>query len=137
MLLTQETDYALRILRSLSNGSVVSVQQLAEQEDLPRHFAHKIAKKLEKAGIIHIKRGITGGCSLACDLGKTSLYDLVSAIENRAMLSNCMGDGHICQWRESHGGVCRTHNRLCMIQKQIDQELRSRSLLWVLGFCQE
>ncbi len=137
MLLTQETDYALRILRSLSAESVVSVQRLAEQEDLPRHFAHKIAKKLEKAGIICIRRGIAGGCSLSCDLGKTSLYDLVTAIENRAMLSNCMEAGHVCQWRESHGGVCCTHNRLCMIQRQIDQELRSRSLLWVLGLSQE
>ena len=32
MLLTQETDYALRILRSLSTESVISVQRLAEQE---------------------------------------------------------------------------------------------------------
>ena len=83
MLLTQETDYALRILRSLSTESVISVQRLAEQEDLPRHFAHKIAKKLEKAGIIRI------------------------------------------------------HNHLCMIQRQINQVLRSRSLLWVLGLSQE
>ena len=49
MLLTQETDYALRILRSLSTESVISVQRLAEQEDLPRHFAHKIGKKPESS----------------------------------------------------------------------------------------
>lgn len=137
MLLTQETDYALRILRSLATESVVSVQRLAEQEDLPRHFAHKIAKKLEKAGIIRIHRGITGGCSLNCDLSKTSLYDLVAAVESRAILSNCMEAGHVCQWRKSHDGICHTHNHLCMIQKQINQMLRSRSLLWVLGLSQE
>ena len=52
MLITRETDYALRILRSLAQGSCLTVGELAEKETLPLKFTYKIIKKLEKAGII-------------------------------------------------------------------------------------
>ena len=36
MLITKETDYALRILRSLSEGGSFTVGELTEKEQLPR-----------------------------------------------------------------------------------------------------
>ena len=50
MLITRETDYALRILRTLSDGKSYTAGELAERESLPQKFAYKILKKLEKAG---------------------------------------------------------------------------------------
>ncbi|MCI8511989.1 MAG: Rrf2 family transcriptional regulator [Lachnospiraceae bacterium] len=133
MLLTQETDYALRIMRSLSEGGSLSMQELSEREALPQNFAYKIAKKLEKAGMLRITRGVNGGCTLSCDLRKVSFYDLIAAVEKRAVLSGCMISDYDCQWREGHAGICSTHNRLCLLQKEIENEFRSRSLFWVLG----
>ena len=80
MLITRETDYALRILRSLAQGSCLTVGELAEKETLPLKFTYKIIKKLEKAGIIRIIRGVNGGCQLEADLHEISLYDLVGAV---------------------------------------------------------
>ena len=51
MLITRETDYALRILRTLSDGKSYTAGELAERESLPQKFAYKILKKLEKAGM--------------------------------------------------------------------------------------
>ena len=48
MLITKETDYALRILRTLSEGGCHTVGALAAREALPRNFAYKIVKKLER-----------------------------------------------------------------------------------------
>ena len=62
MLITRETDYALRILRALAPGSCLTVGEIAEKESLPHKFTYKIMKKLEKAGIIRIIRGVNGGC---------------------------------------------------------------------------
>ena len=56
MLITRETDYALRILRALAPGSCLTVGEIAEKESLPHKFTYKIMKKLEKAGIIRIIR---------------------------------------------------------------------------------
>ena len=42
MVITRETDYALRILRALLDGELHTVGQLAQDELLPQAFAYKI-----------------------------------------------------------------------------------------------
>lgn len=136
MLITRETDYALRILRALSEGGCFTVGELAERESLPRNFAYKIVKKLEKAKFLCIARGIGGGCSLACDLQQVSLWELIDAMEAKARLSSCMISGYDCEWQRANG-PCGIHVQLCRLQKEIDRELRSRSLYWVINGDQE
>ena len=46
MVITKETDYALRILRALTDGELHTVGQVAQSEFLPQAFAYKILKKL-------------------------------------------------------------------------------------------
>lgn len=132
MLITRETDYALRILRTLSGGESCTAGELAERERLPQKFAYKILKKLEKAGFVQITRGVNGGCRLGCDLKAVTLYDLIVAVENNARLTSCMASGYECEWRGTYGVPCTIHMQLAKVQNAIDQELRSRSLHWVL-----
>ena len=131
MLITRETDYALRILRSLSVGECFTVGELAEREELPQKFAYKILKKLEKAHIVKITRGAGGGCRLDCDLKTVNLYDLIGAVETNARLTSCMACGYECEWRGRYG-VCTIHNQLSKVQAAMDEEMRSRSLYWIL-----
>lgn len=133
MLITRETDYALRILRTLSDGKSYTVGELAERESLPQKFAYKILKKLEKAGIVQITRGVNGGCRLGCDLKAVSLYELIEAVETNARLSSCMTPGYECEWRDKYGTPCRIHMQLARVQGAIDREFRSRSLYWLLN----
>ncbi|MDD6074642.1 MAG: hypothetical protein ACI4OO_01480 [Otoolea sp.] len=39
MIVTRETDYALRILRALEEGRSITAGELAEEEALPQKFA--------------------------------------------------------------------------------------------------
>ena len=57
MVITRETDYALRILRALLDGKLHTAGQIAQDELLPQAFAYKILKKLEKAGLVEVVRG--------------------------------------------------------------------------------
>lgn len=132
MLITKETDYALRILRSLSCMENLTVGELSSRESLPQKFAYKIVKKLERAGFIKILRGANGGCSLDADLRTVSLYDLSAAMEEKVQISSCMSSSYECEWRQAHGGVCTVHIQLAKIQKAVDREFRSRSLHWIL-----
>ena len=118
LVITRETDYALRILRSLLDGELHTVGSIAQEELLPQPFAYKIIKKLSKAGLIQIVRGTSGGCRLAASLSQVTLYDLLQA-------------GYQCPWREGHGG-CTPHRQLAAIQHKLDQELRAHSLLEIL-----
>ena len=128
MLITKETDYALRILRSLSEGGSFTVGELTIKEQLPREFAYKILKKLEKAGMVQIVRGAKGGCFLKCDLHVVTLYDVIQCIEMKTRISACMDPGYDCNWRREKGSECMIHGRLKIVQKAIDDELRSWSL---------
>lgn len=132
MLITRETDYAFRILRALLDGELHTVGQVAQDELLPQSFTYKILKKLEKAGLVQIVRGTTGGCRLAADLSRVTLYDLMVSMEEHSALSACMNPNYQCPWRSCHAG-CSVHNKLLEIQDKLDSELRSHSLLEILS----
>ena len=132
LVITRETDYALRILRALLDGGLHTVGQLSQDELLPQAFAYKILKKLEKAGLIQVVRGTAGGCRLAADLSKVSHYDLMRAIGEHGCLSTCMAPDYACPWRERQGS-CTVHDRLLEIQATLDSELRRHSLASILA----
>lgn len=57
MLITRETEYAVRILRSLVDLNLKNIREISDEQLIPRQFAYKISKKMEKAGFIEIVRG--------------------------------------------------------------------------------
>ena len=132
MLMTRETDYALRILRVLQDGQLHTASQIAQDQLLPQSFSYKILKKLEKAGLVQVIRGTAGGCRLAADLSAVSLYDLLAMLGEHAALNSCMDPGYACSWRGCHGG-CQMRNRLLDIQDKLDRELRAHSLQEILS----
>jgi Rrf2 family protein len=133
VLITKETDYALRILRALASGEQLTTAALAQGEQIPQQFAYKILKKLEKAGFLQILRGKDGGCVLTADLEKITLYDLLQAMEEDSSVSTCMKPDYRCSWRSAHDGrACRAHLKLLTIQEKLDRELNSHSMREVL-----
>lgn len=133
MLLTRETDYALRILRALASGERITAQELSENEQIPHQFAYKILKKLQNAGFVGITRGTDGGCSLKAALSDITLYQLICAMERDTAIGPCMRAGYACQWRKAHGNaICHANSRLLGIQRTLDNELQSHTLQEIL-----
>ena len=131
LLITRETDYALRILRALSGGELLTAKTITQREAVPQQFAYKILKKLESAGLIRIARGAEGGCRLTADLRQVTLYDLMGAVGEDTLLISCMMPSYQCT-RPQESPRCATHYRLCDIQKAIDRELQSYTIYWLL-----
>jgi len=102
--ITRETDYALRLLRTLRDGERRTAAEAAERELVPQSFAHKILKKLARAGFVEVARGAEGGCRLSAELNRVTLYDLMTAMGEDSRLSSCMDPTYSCPWRASHGG---------------------------------
>ena len=90
MIITKETDYALRILRVLLDGEKHSVAEMSETELIPNQFAYQILRKLSAGNLVRVSRGALGGCELSCDLDATSLYDLMGVVGERGILCACM-----------------------------------------------
>ena len=57
-MITRETDYALRLLRTLRDGERRTAAEAAERELVPQSFAHKILKKLARAGFVEVGRSV-------------------------------------------------------------------------------
>jgi Rrf2 family protein len=128
LLITRETDYALRVLRALLGAERVTTADICERELLPQQFVYKILKKLERAGLVQITRGADGGCKLIADLKKVSLYDLTEIIRAEKTISACMQPGFQCAWQQKCDTECMVHQQLVQIQGVLDAELRAHNL---------
>ncbi len=133
LIITREVDYALRILRTLSSGKMHTTSEICDTEVISLQFAYKITKKLESAGIVEILRGSSGGCRLAADLSKLSLYDLMNIMKARESLNACLCPGYACNWRSAHNSICNIHNNLEAIQEKIYEEYKKHSIASIIG----
>ena len=103
MIITKETDYALRILRVLLDGEKHSVAEMSETELIPNQFAYQILRKLSAGNLVRVSRGALGGCELSCDLDATSLYDLMGVMGERGVLRASMEQEYECRRLGDHG----------------------------------
>jgi Rrf2 family protein len=135
MLITKRTDYALRILRTLSDGKKRAAIEICEQEDLPLHFTHHIMKQLHHAGLLEIVRGKSGGARLRpnTDLTKVSLYDLLDALGERHYVSGCLENEHECDFIAGSGTECSIYKATIQLQEAIDNELKKYSAAFMIG----
>jgi Rrf2 family protein len=129
MLITREVDYAIRVVRALSDMAVHSASYVEEKETVPTSFAYKILKKLSNAGIVEIIRGSSGGYRLAKKCSELSLYDIISAVDDDFVINECMRDGYVCTSDEK---MCDIHNEFVRIQKVLTDELKRKSLAEIL-----
>ena len=127
MLITKECDYAIRIIRALSNGETDSIPSISEREQITLANAYKIARKLEKSGYIKSYRGSTGGYALNCDLEQITLYDIITVIDPKMLLIECMQTGFDCPVH-SHKSPCHVHQEFARVQKNLNQDLKKYSL---------
>ena len=127
MIITKETDYALRILRVLLDGEKHSVAEMSETELIPNQFAYQILRKLSAGKLVRGRRGALGGCELSGDLDATSLYDLMEVMGERGVLCTCMEPGYVCRWQDEHGR-CAIHCQMAVLQQKQDEAFRAVSL---------
>ena len=66
MLITRETDYALRMLRVLLDEEKHSAAEMAETELIPMQFAYQILRKLSAGELVQVSRGAAAGCPATC-----------------------------------------------------------------------
>lgn len=82
----KKVHYGLRFLLALSileEGYYKGVGEIAEREELSIKFLEAIAVALRKQGLVKVKRGSGGGYSLARPLKDISLFEVVSALDDK------------------------------------------------------
>lgn len=97
MRLTTHTDYALRMLiaLALSEGAVVSVNDIADRFIISRHHLIKVAQHLRSGGYVETMRGRGGGLRLARAPAEINVGAVVRYVEADMNVVACFAaDGH-------------------------------------------
>ena len=128
MFLTKECDYAMRIVRALSDYEKKSVNLICEREHIPIHFAYKILKKLECAEIVSSIRGALGGYQLVRSLDKISMLDIVNAMNESLVINECLKTGHVCPNNDGSHKRCKIHTELATMQDELVRMLKGRTM---------
>jgi Rrf2 family protein len=114
--LSKKTDYALIALAYLAAqpDRTASAREIAEARNLPPALLMNILKELHQHGMLHSTRGAKGGYQLGIDLHRTSLHELVVALEGPVRLVECAQADPACQ-QEAERDTCRVSGT-CTVQ---------------------
>lgn len=131
MFISRECDYAIRVIRALAGSGRKAVGEICESELIPRQYAYKIIKKLEKAELVTIYRGASGGYELAKELGDITLLDIITAVDEGLQINKCLEADYCCP-RNSGENHCSVHDELFRVQDAIIAVLSEKSISDVL-----
>lgn len=84
--ISARTDYAVRAMLALaeaqgSGDDLVSVEALAQRQDLPRKFLEAIVSDLRRTGLVASVRGTHGGYRLDRPADRIALGDIFRAVD--------------------------------------------------------
>lgn len=123
MKITQETDYALRIVDHLSSNKdlIIESSRLSQELVMPQRFILKILRKLNIAGITSATRGVNGGYFLKKDPAEITYKDVIEAIDGEIYINKCLESPDLCN--RNFAKKCRVHKNLVVLQDIINKEL--------------
>ena len=125
MRITQEADYALRIVSLLAQKGLLGAPEMSENVKVPQGFAMKILRKLTSEGIIRSKRGVNGGYTLSRSSEELTVYDGLYEIA-----VSMDGEGIVVNRQPTVGAPnnpdksrCRYHNVFASVNEIIKERL--------------
>ena len=127
MKITQEADYALRMMCLLAKESAagiitVGAASLAEEVAVPTRFGLKILNKLSQAGLVKTSRGATGGYSLSVDPAALTVRQVIEVIDGPIELNRCLSESHACL-NNPNKDCCRLHHVFEELNRMLTERL--------------
>ena len=132
MRITQEADYALRMVSLLAkSGAIFSygmvqgtkfAPAMAEAVAVPIGFANKILRKLSLAGVVKAMRGVTGGYYLLRDPKELTVKEVIETIDGPIEISKCLAENCECL-NNPNKDCCRFHNVFGVLNQMLVERL--------------
>ncbi len=122
MYITQEADYAVRIILCLAKSQKRrDARSISEEVAVTLRFSLKILGKLSAAEIVQSYKGNKGGYELSRPAEAISLQEVLKAVDGPYSLSRCLQDGCNC----NRGAACNCVFRktLGKLSRYLNEEL--------------
>lgn len=80
---SQTVEYALRAMVQLAAepSDVAATKDIAAKAKIPSAYLAKVFQAMRRDGLIHARRGVGGGVTLAKPANKITLLDVIEAVE--------------------------------------------------------
>ena len=92
MQISRKADYAIRALiyvAAINGRRTCSINEIAENEKIPREYLAKILKELTQKGFLISYKGVNGGYKIAKSRDEISFLDILEATQGPFVLSSC------------------------------------------------
>jgi len=112
---SQTVEYALRAVVHLADHAPMprTTDQIAKATLVPKPYLSKVLQQLHGAGLVELRRGIGGGVALAKTPARTTILDVVSAVDPIRRIAECPL------------GISTHGTRLCPLHRRLDNALAS------------
>lgn len=127
MQLTLAGEYAIRTVIYLAENEgreIITIKEIAVNQDIPEKFLRKIIPQLCSAGIIKTYKGNGGGISFDKNPDEITPLEIIQAVEGPLALNKCLIDKEFC----SHTRWCSVHTLWCDLLIMMRQKLSSKSI---------
>lgn len=109
------------------DDGVLTAVQVARETKVPADYAVKVLQSLGRARLVRGRRGRGGGFRVMCDPKKTTLLDVVNAIDPLPRIRECPLD------REAHKiHLCPLHSEMDRIMETMEQRLGAMTIQKVI-----
>jgi len=76
----------------LEDDSVVCIQAISKEQNIPKRFLEQILNDLKAAGVVESKRGVTGGYRLRRPPDRITLAEIVRHVEGPLSPVSCVSE---------------------------------------------
>ncbi len=124
MRITQEADYALRIMCLLQRmQGITDAGSIAEASSVSPRFTLKILRKLSQSGLVYAKKGATGGYLLCDGAEKATLRQVIELIDGPLSISKCIDGDCGCSMLGDDMSRCAIHHIFQAITEDLTEKL--------------
>ncbi|MBU1098306.1 MAG: Rrf2 family transcriptional regulator [Ignavibacteriae bacterium HGW-Ignavibacteriae-2] len=131
----KKIEYALLALKYIAEHSseeCVNTKAISTNANIPHELTAKILQRLVKENIIVSQQGVRGGYVLNVSAEQLSVFQVIQAVDDEVMLTNCMFDGATVKDCERIENCC-LKNPLNNIQSKINVLFSTTYLNEIIG----
>lgn len=125
--LTRDGEYAVRaviFLAAQPEGKVSLINEISEEQEVPKSYLSKIMQHLTRAGLVKSRRGAKGGFTLARAADTITLRETIEAVEGPIFLNVCLIKKGECH----RDDLCPVHPVWKEAQKKLMEVLEGKTM---------
>ena len=120
MRITQESDYALRIMCALARrGCITDAKTIADETAVPLRFALKILRKLLGGNLLTSQKGVNGGYLISGTPETITIRRVIELIDGPITICRCVLNEEACNRSGEAKDDCMLHHVFSAISLRI------------------